>query len=311
MSADRLARLVGRLIGLVVLIVSGAYLLIYLYRWEWNRALVAGIFFVSAEVAIASGVILSRLRAIEDHLARGGGASPVSATAPPERRSPFAWLRPDPNRMGVFIPVLLGAGVILSTLAFLVERIARFTAAPVAEHDLASRLATLAPATEGLVPPVGAAPEPAPAVGDPGTRRGRDPLHRAALWVTVVVVVVGAGIGIDALRDATMSTPEPVDENAVLVLTLDVDTREAFGSVDDLVEALYVDCRVRLPNETRLIESAETPEAFGRLVVAPALGSTTQRRFVGCLEDATIDRVNAEVVTAEQVALEDLERMDD
>ena len=71
MTAERLVRLVGRLLGLVVLIVSGAYLLIYLYRWEWNRALVAGIFFVSAEVAIASGVILSRLRAIEDHLARG------------------------------------------------------------------------------------------------------------------------------------------------------------------------------------------------------------------------------------------------
>lgn len=309
MTADRLARLAGRLLGLIVLIVSGAYLLIYLYRWEWNRALVAGIFFVSAEVAIASGVILSRLRAIEDHLARG--SAPVPAAAPPERRSPFAWLKPDPEKMGVFIPVLLGAGVILSTLAYLVERIARFTAAPVAEHDLADRLATLSPAADGLVPPVGAPSEPAVVPGQLRDRRGRDPLHRATLWVTVAVVVAGLAIGINALRGATMSTPEPVDENAVMVLTLDVDTREAFGSVDDLVEALYVACRVRLPNETRLIESSETAGALGRLVVAPALGPTTQRRFVGCLEDATIDRVNAQVVTTEEVALEQLELRDD
>ena len=309
MTAARLARLVGRLLGLVVLVVSGAYLLIYLYRWEWNRALVAGIFFVSAEVAIASGIILSRLRAIEDHLARGGSA-PVAA-APPERRTPFAWLKPDPTRMGVFIPVLLGAGVILSTLAYLVERIARFTAAPVAEHDLADRLATLAPAAEGLVPPAGAALEPALAEGQTGAPRRPDPVHRVALWITVVVVVAATAIGIAALRDATMSTTEPVDEDAVLVLTLDVDTREAFGAVDDLVEALYVSCRVRLPDDTRLVEAIETPGALGRLVVAPAVGRTSGRRFIGCLEDATIDRVTAQVVSKEQVALDELELLDD
>ncbi len=310
MTAARLARLAGRLVGLVVLVVSGAYLLIYLYRWEWNRALVAGIFFVSAEVAIASGIILSRLRAIEDHLARGGTA-PVAAAAPPERRSPFAWLEPDPTRMGVFIPVLLGAGVILSTLAYLVERIARFTAAPVAEHDLAARLATLNPPAEGLVPPPGATHGPALVAADASAPRQRDPLHRVALWVTVVVAVAAVAIGIAALRDATMSTPDPADPDAVMVLTLDVDTREAFGSVDDLAEALYVACRVRLPDDTQLIESAEAPGALGRLVVAPALGRTSERRFVGCLEDATIDRVNADVVSTERVALGDLELLDD
>ena len=310
MTAARLTRLVGRLLGLVVLVVSGAYLLIYLYRWEWNRALVAGIFFVSAEVAIASGIILSRLRAIEDHLARGGGSAPVAA-APPERRSPFAWLKPDPTRMGVFIPVLLGAGVILSTLAYLVERFARFTAAPVAEHDLAERLATLAPSTEGLVPPAGASPEPEPAVADAGAPRQKDPFHRVALWVTVVVLVAAVAIGIDELRDATMSTPDPADPDAVMVLTLDVDTREAFGSVDDLAEALYVACRVRLPDETQLIESTETPDGAGRLVVAPALGTTSKRRFVGCLEDITIDRVEAQVMRTEKVPVDELVRLDD
>lgn len=311
MTADRVARLIGRLLGLVVLVASGAYLLIYLYRWEWNRALVAGIIFVSAEVAIASGVILSRLRAIEDHLARGQPAAPTAGAASPERRSPFAWLKPDSSQMGVFIPVLLGAGVILSTLAYLVERIARFTAAPVAEHDLADRLATLAPAAEGLVPPVGAPPEPAHTPGESAEPEGRDPFHRAALWVTVVVIAIATVIGIDFLRDETMSTPDPPDPDAVMVLTLDVDTREAFGSVDDLVEALYVACRVRLPDETQLLESTESADGLGRLVVAPAVGETGERRFVGCLEDATIDRVNADLVTMEKIPLQGLVLEDD
>ena len=58
MTSAVVARTLGRLVSLLVLVSSGTYLLVYLYRWEWNRALVAGIFFVAAEVAIAAGAIL-------------------------------------------------------------------------------------------------------------------------------------------------------------------------------------------------------------------------------------------------------------
>ena len=92
--------------------------------------------------------------------------------------------------------------------------------------------------------------------------------------MTVVVIAIATVIGIDFLRDETMSTPDPPDPDAVVVLTLDVDTREAFGSVDDVVEALYVACRVRLPDETQLLESTESADGLGRLVVAPAVGAT-------------------------------------
>lgn len=304
MTPHRVARVVGRLIALVVLVFSGTYLLIYLYRWEWNRALVAGLFFVSAEVALIAGVILSRLRAIEDRLAEGPAPAPTPPPAGPDgkagRRSPFGWLEPGEGQVGVFIPVLLGAGVILSGLAYVVERVARFTAAPVAEHDLAARMASLAPPTETLVPDVGAVPRPADELEGSGHRAGRDPLRRAAVWVTAAVLGLALVIGVDALRDATMTVPEAHDPDAVLTLTLDVDTREAFGSVEQLVEALYVACRVRLPGETRALEIGRTEAGLGRLVVSPALGDTTRRRFVGCLEDATIDRVNADVVSIEE-----------
>ena len=39
--------------------------------------------------------------------------------------------------MGVFVPVLLGAGAVLSGLAWIVERLARSTAGRVAESGLA------------------------------------------------------------------------------------------------------------------------------------------------------------------------------
>jgi hypothetical protein len=70
-------------------------------------------------------------------------------TAPPPR-STFAWL--DPKRSAaqsnVFVPILLGAGVILSGMAWLIERAARAFASPSLERGLAAEL-------EGLNPPPG------------------------------------------------------------------------------------------------------------------------------------------------------------
>jgi hypothetical protein len=51
----------------------------------------------------------------------------------------------------VFIPVLLGAGALLSGLAWVVERLARATAGRAAEHGLAGRLAALDLPADGLL----------------------------------------------------------------------------------------------------------------------------------------------------------------
>jgi hypothetical protein len=71
--------------------------------------------------------------------------------AAPEPRNPFKWLSPD--RSNVFVPVLLGAGVIVSGIAWLVERIARATAGSSLERGLAVRLEPLAPPKGGLLEP--------------------------------------------------------------------------------------------------------------------------------------------------------------
>jgi hypothetical protein len=138
----------------VVMAAAGWYVFVYLYRWEWNRAIVAGVIFLAAEVALIGSLVISRLTTLGRR---------VDALAPPDERvlrrlrenapepaKPFAWLgRPD--QTNVFVPVLLGAGVVLSGLAWLVDRLARLTAVPSLERGLARRLNTLQPPPGGLL----------------------------------------------------------------------------------------------------------------------------------------------------------------
>jgi hypothetical protein len=133
---------------------AGAYLLVYLYRWEWNRALTAGIFVVIAEVALVAVGLNSRLRRIEDRLTAPAGHQVLTRIREtrPEARHHFAWLQ-RPDRTGVFVPVLMGAGMIMSGLAWVIERLARHTARPTLERGLAARLAPLTLERGSLVPP--------------------------------------------------------------------------------------------------------------------------------------------------------------
>jgi hypothetical protein len=147
MTAGRLAKL---FMG-VVLAATGTYVFIYLWRWEWNRALLAGVLFIAAEVAMATTLVLDRLRRLErrfDSPDRPRTVDPqtlarIQDSAPPPHE-PFAWLRPQQDRFGVFVPILMGVGVVASALAWVVERLARATAGPAMERGLASRLAVLA-----------------------------------------------------------------------------------------------------------------------------------------------------------------------
>ena len=64
-----IARKIGYAVAGLVILSSGAYLFVYLYRWEWNRALIAGVIFVAAEVALATMMLFEKLRSIEEKIA--------------------------------------------------------------------------------------------------------------------------------------------------------------------------------------------------------------------------------------------------
>jgi hypothetical protein len=150
------ARLVGRLAGLATLAASGTYVFVYLYRWEWNRALVSAAIFLMAEVAMLGSVLVDRLRRLEGRVASAAEATAAQrrldhlrSSAPPPSVG-FAWMAGS-GSTNVFIPVLLGAGAVLSGLAWVVERLARATAGRAAEQGLARRLGTLELPAGGLL----------------------------------------------------------------------------------------------------------------------------------------------------------------
>jgi hypothetical protein len=140
-------------LGGVTLAASGTYTFVYLYRWEWNRALMSAAIFVAAEVAMVGSLLAERLKVLgqrldaQDDAARRQRVERLRETAPPARVS-FDWLA-RPQQMNVFVPVLMGAGVLMSGLAWLVERLARATVRPAAERGLARQLDGLA------LPPAG------------------------------------------------------------------------------------------------------------------------------------------------------------
>jgi hypothetical protein len=128
----------------VVLTSTGTYVFVYLGRWEWNRALLAAVIFLAAEVALAAVLLLERLQRLEGRLEQRPPSTsqvlPRLREAAPPPSEPFAWLRPRSDELGVFVPILMGVGVVASALAW----VARATAGPALERGLADRLRVLA-----------------------------------------------------------------------------------------------------------------------------------------------------------------------
>jgi hypothetical protein len=284
-----LGRRLSQLVTGGVLVISGVYLLVYLYRWEWNRALVAGLFFVAAEVAIIGAAVLRRLRELEARLDAGIAPAPldrIRETAP-EPRQPFAWLEESGGSMSVFVPVLLGAGVVLSALAAVVERVAGVTARPVLEEQLAGRLAPLAMPAGGLL-----GPDPAPVV------RPTVPWWRRTVVTVPAATLLLAGVAVgllDVLADATQDRPDPPATGRA-VISMEITRRNPYRDPVRAAEALFISCRHTLGDQYQLSGARRVGGNDVELTISPGVGKHARRRLVGCLQDARFDRVSAHVV---------------
>jgi hypothetical protein len=153
-------KLLGWGVGVATLLATGAYLFVYIYRWEWHRALLVGVLFLAALLALATGLVLRRIGRLEQALRSPGRPAEVPGAVlrrlreAPVQTPPFPWLRPQSlERTSVFIPILLGGGVVVSALAWLVERVAGSSARQGVEAELAGELAAVAYPSGPLVPP--------------------------------------------------------------------------------------------------------------------------------------------------------------
>ena len=289
-----MARRLGMVLAVFVMATSATYLLVYLYRWEWNRALIAGLFFVAAEVGVMGTSLLRRLRRIEQKLDDAVAARTLQhlKDTAPESPDRFRWLDDSATHMNVFVPVLLGAGVILSVIAQGVERLAAATAKPALERGLANRMTALALPQGGLLLP--GPPIPLRAHG-----RGHRAVSRLFVLAVGVLAVFASISAIDIIADATQTRADAIDHSSSLELTIRVNTKGRVAGEADTAEALWVACRGVLNRRVQTMTDEPVRIAPGvyRLEISPAVGDHARRRLVGCLEDSTLDRITGRVVS--------------
>jgi hypothetical protein len=141
------------LAGIGTALAAGVYMVVSLNRWEWNRALFFGLVVLIAEVGLATGLVLRRLNRLEhDQRALMDPAiREILRTTRPPGRDRFAWLKESTTRTNVFITFLVGGGVILSAVAWIVDRVASSTTTPVGEERLARELGNISYPRGGLL----------------------------------------------------------------------------------------------------------------------------------------------------------------
>lgn len=129
------------------------------------------------------------------------------------------------------------------------------------------------------------------------------PPGRPALKVGAVLVLLAASVlAVDALGDLTQSRADHVAPDSRSEIVLSITTRDYRQPAETAAEALWSACAGT--TNRRLVEDPGIVDIGGgrvRFSVTPALGQHAHRKLVGCLEDATIERVLGDVESVELV----------
>ncbi|MFD3308319.1 hypothetical protein [Streptomyces sp. NPDC058694] len=283
---------------------AGTYVVIYLYRWQWQRAILCGVLLLVVEVMLLGIVLLGRLARIEERMRDADRRQEdVLARLREKETRPagdrFRWLDEPTSRTYVFVPVLMATGVLLSGLAWIVQRIASATARPTAERRLAGRLAVLA------------APDPArdadphgeddldelddlPPIGG----RGRHGRTARVLAVSVVGAALVGGLVV-GLADLTQTREEEAKNSEATSLLLKVDMRGTNMTAEReslAAHQLWERCRDSTSVPLNRATLGKLGDGLFAGVVQPALTDHDRMRLRGCLEDTGLDRTHLTVV---------------
>jgi hypothetical protein len=152
-------KLVAWFFGVVTLVASGAYAAISLGRWEWNRALFFAVVFLAAEVGLAAALVLRRVDQLDDRMRRRDEQLVEDALAAVRQgrtaHRRFEWLDVDrrdlTTRTNVFITMVVGGGVLLSGLAWVVDKVASLTTDRGREASLAKDLEAIRYPPDGIL----------------------------------------------------------------------------------------------------------------------------------------------------------------
>lgn len=108
-----------------------------------------------------------------------------------------------------------------------------------------------------------------------------------------VVVAAGIALFIDALGDATQTRPDRLVPGSRTVIELQMSTRDG-SSAFDAARALWVACGGDAEDVTPVGD--HQPDRY-LAEAEPAMGPNAMRKVRGCLEDLTLDRILADVVS--------------
>jgi hypothetical protein len=146
-------RTVAWLAGIGTAAAALMYMVVSLNRWEWNRALFFGLIVLIAEVGLATGLVLRKLGQIQfsQRHPPDQALREILRAARPAAPDRFAWLRESTRRMNVFITFLVGGGVLLSGVAWVVDKVGAKTSNQVGEQRLARQLGSIAYPKGGML----------------------------------------------------------------------------------------------------------------------------------------------------------------
>ncbi|MBD9725581.1 hypothetical protein PV755_14625 [Streptomyces caniscabiei] len=287
-------RRLAYLFGGAAAVGAGVYFVVYLYRWQWQRAILSGVLLLIVGVLLLGLVLLGRLARIEERIRESDrrqqdALARLRQTHTRERDDRFRWLEDPAGRTYVFVPVLLITGVVLSGIAWLVQRIASVTARPAAERHLAGRLAVLT--SPDSAPDADLEDTAPPGIG---RRRGR-----AARLATV-----GVGVGllvslVVGLADLTQTRKEERNGAEATSVLVKVDMRGVPTSAERQSMAAsqaWERCRNSTSVPLRRTTLGELGDGLFAGVVRPSLTDHDRLRLRGCLEDADVDRAHLTVV---------------
>jgi hypothetical protein len=294
----------GRLILASTVLLAGWHTVYYLYNWQWVRAQIAGIAFVATLVIAATWFLLARMDRLQRDIDRRLAQLEAAATgqhpatdassnrvmgSPPD----FSWLDPafsPPHRQSllipaaavalsgaprtsVFIPILLGAGLVLSIVAGLVERTA----------------ATVHSPSETEAEPGG---WPDRAASGPAGRRGRSGIIVGGVLVVILVVAGTAGI-----YQTVHYRPESLGAGTT-ELTIEVSAKGQSHAPGEAVEIMARYCTRIAITEVSFERVEPVAANTALLVVSPLLDEEAQRRYGVCLQDGNLNRHQLTVTRA-------------
>jgi hypothetical protein len=115
--------------------------------------------------------------------------------------------------------------------------------------------------------------------------------------LAVLAVAVMGALGIVGLAELTQNRPDPVAAGSATFVTFDVDTRDYQRGDGAAAQALWAVCSATVGGDVSGVPTpAEGVVDDGYTVtISPAIGENGRKRLVGCLEDATLDRVMGHV----------------